>query len=282
MILILLLILTLVSGSMWNTRNDPIYEPSTGMCYYESYPDKKCSFKEMISMLRRTIDEENVHDDSFAFKVDYTPSTESTSFSNQLDYFNINSPQTSNDSLDFISLDQIVPSPKFPPRNPRNPRNSRLLYVPERCRDFDRMWNLFIGKPEDLFKTEIIGWISRIAFLENIIQEMHLPTGSNDHYTIYPHRNHRRGKYMEELMEAPYLTLKCPISRLFHNLYRISQPVDTLTRHRILAVTISFSNDMATIKIILQNTIKEHAAMSIYYELSQLHPGIEFYHLYKF
>lgn len=257
---------------MWNTRDDPIYEPSTGLCYYEHDPGRKFSLQEMIYWLN--------HKDEVGEQVDPQTQEPEEYHLVQNQNYEISQDGHFDTESNYNPPTTATTSPKF----------FDGLFVPDKCRGYGRMWDFYIGTPEDLFINEdITGWISRIAFVDNIIQEMGLTTTIEDHYTIIPYNHRGKNGKIERLLRAPSLQIDCPRDRVFHHLFCISQPIDMKFRRSILAVTISYSYDelsekeMAKIKIIFDPEIgSNHEAFRIFKMLKHLNPYIQYFRPYLF
>ena len=82
-----------------------------------------------------------------------------------------------------------IDSSKYYSTNTNIPKNyltcipDDLLYVPEVCLKYSRRWNLYHGSLDNI--GIIIGWASRLGYVENIIQELKLAK-SNTSYVIIP------------------------------------------------------------------------------------------------
>ena len=247
----LFLIVAFVSAT-WNPEYDPIYDPITGLCHIDGFPEFKFFPHEFKS--------------SKVFQsIEIPPSRTSPLFL---------SPPQPQDQIPIFKK-----SPNF------EHSSVSSLCVPVKCLAFERKWDFYSGKPEALY-GEVIGWVSRIGFVDNLIHEFNFGTSVFDSYTLLPHRFCTKSYLAARLSkgETSYLEIKCPESKLFSVLYGISGPVDHNLRNVILAINISFIEDRfngsvsVSIKIIVDRKLDSRNKSSTFDQLRNLNRLIENYH----
>lgn len=254
------------SKDTWNPKNDAVYDPETGFCYFEDYSSHRFlpSSLETMEKIRSAFS-----------SVEAITTNENSPINNTR-----TSPEHTITTTDYISFSS--PSSRettLSARSTPSPFKSSNLHVPEKCRSFERKWDFYLGNPEE--DTDVIGWVSRIGFADNIINELELPT-RNASYTLLPHGYNSKPKLWHKLNESRYIELTFHNYRLFHNLYAISSKVDSHLRSVILAININFDKDKNVCVKIFVDAEKDMngGAEPIYWQLVQMYPFISYYKKY--
>lgn len=231
-------------SSEWNPKKDAIYDAKTGLCYFEENPEYLFASSELEATQE-------------ALRA--SPSAETASEA-----------VTSPGSLDtFSPLAYLAPSP---------PKIHKFFHVPEKCKNYERKWNFYMGNPEEA--TETIGWISRIGFVENFIYDVNLLT-YNSSYTLLPYGLCSKANLWKQLSDSYYLEITCPKWRLFYNLFAISSKVDSKLRAVIIAIKLHFDFDNnVSIKIFVNREKDLQLHEDAYHQLVRLYPEIYYYQKY--
>jgi hypothetical protein len=241
----------------WNPKNDAIYDPETGLCYFEDFAShhfRSISLEIMKEARKAFLNNEN------------KTKNETTSFrnaqQNSPEFLSVSSPSSQSSSS----------SASYSPIKISN------LYVPDKCKAFERKWDFYLGYPE--YVSEIIGWISRIGFADDVIRELELPT-YNASYTLLPYGYSSKAKLSNKLYKSRYMEFNCFGIRLFQRLFSISFNVDAHLRRFILAINISFDKySNVCVKIIFDGEIDDNDMTLIYWQLVQSNPLISYYRNY--
>lgn len=157
--------------------------------------------------------------------------------------------------------------------------SSSFLYVPEKCKNFQRKWDFYFGIPEN--DTKVIGWVSRIGFADNIIKELQGPV-RNASYTLLPHGFCDKNALRKKLIDAQYLEIITKAENLFFDLYNISKPVDNILRKVILAIVITFASDgdSISIKILTDPMAEAQSGIFAYDLILQYYSFVGYYQPY--
>ena len=234
-------------SNIWDPKKDAIYDPETGLCHLEDKPEKSFLPSELYSILE-------------AMKTSY-PISET-------------SPEASTSPV-FL---EISPRPAFTPVQTKSFIKSSRLHVPEKCRNYERKWDFFMGNPEDDVKA--IGWVSRIGYADDFIKDLNLPI-HNASYTLLPHGYYTKNDIWKQIYSSKYLEIFCHKWDLFHILFAISGKVDNFLRKVIFAIKITCDADEnISIKIFINPKKEMGLWESVYDQLMTLYPHIIYYQAY--
>lgn len=224
----------------WDPKNDAIYDPVSGFCHFQKY----ASIRFLPSSLKLM---EGIRDANSSIETTTT------------------------------MADEIAPELLFSPISLATTRSasSSQLYIPEKCKNFERKWDFYIGHPEE--DTKIIGWISRVGFACNLINELNLPTFNNS-YTLLPYGLRSKANIWKDLHGSRYIEFTCHNTRLFPNLFSISSKVDSTLRRSIIAIKITFYvAESVCVKIFVDTGKDLGGRESVFRQLYTLFPFISYY-----
>lgn len=232
------------ASSEWNPRKDAIYDAKTGLCYFEENPEYLFPSSQLEAYQE-------------ALKTPSIAETASEAF-------------TSPGSLDISS--------PFAYSNSSSPSRSTFFHVPEKCKNYERKWDFHVGNPEEV--EEAIGWISRIGFVDNFINDVNLST-QNSSYTLLPYGFCSKACLWNQLGDSYYLEINFRKWRLFYNLFAISSKIDSKLRNVIIAIKIHFDYDSnVSIKIFVNRQKDLQLQEDVYHQLVRLYPEIYYYQKY--
>lgn len=255
----------------WDPKYDPIYDPETRLCHFESDPRNRFTTKRYLlpmggtrklsSMPVSNLDASQEQNESLSRPQRARVSTSSfdrlediTSPENQAS--STESSIKSRSSSDFSDSSCLA--------------SEDVLYVPDKCKDFERKWDFIVGNLLSA-NPKIIGWVSRIGFADNFIREMGFSMRSAT-YTLIPHILSKKASSIKELIsDCNFVEIKCKCEDLFHNLYIISSKIDSHFIKIVVAIDITFDKcGMASIKVVMKKSNSDR----IYRELSKVHSRI--------
>lgn len=236
-----------------NPQNDPIYDPQTDFLGFQIDapnpvsriigPIKKEKFSKIkpfekrilpsiaaVSPLKIPNDVEN----SFPFDI-FTP---------------ISSPT---EKLSVLFPYEVMPSsPLLKSPNEISFKNEDYdlkYHVPAKCQNYLRLWDFYIGGLEN--NNEIIGWISRLGYARDMVEELNLST-TNCIYSLIPSRFRDREYFLSLLSSAHYLEIAVERPRAFHSMFMLSSIVEPrIKKGSIIAVNLIFLAECAIIRIII-------------------------------
>lgn len=219
-------IFSLVKGSSFfepvgiaalNPEKDPIFDPLTGKWSFDTSMDPVYEPTDTFSPLKSTGEES-----PYFFKDDLLISPSNTNSSDLCRSF--------------------------------SPKNDPCLYVPEKCIGYMRLWDVYMGYPEE--KNEIIGWISHLGYVKDMVNDLSLAT-SNVVYSIIPSKSRNMDNLISILPECHVLEIVSEKFKAFHNLFTLSTILEKrFKRGPIVAVYLIFHEKYAHIRIVV-NRAKE-------------------------
>jgi hypothetical protein len=179
------------------------------------------------------------------------------------------------------SFESLSPSAISEPstRLPKVRNHDNLLHVPERCRNYDRLWDFYIGPIEN--QSLPIGWISRLAYAMDIISGLKLPR-TDAFYTLIPSLYASKEEILPILPFAYYLEIVCRPFSAFNNLFLLSVHLENrIKRGIVIGVNLIFYQNFASIKIIIDSTKEPIRFSKFRRNLNPLFPLISHYIPYK-
>jgi len=263
-----------------NPENDPIFDPVSGLCYRPvrinqigpsqgnygftlhstsnlshssysglnitpsgpSYPSASLS-TQSSSWSRSRSQEPNTPMTS-----NYLSSEDPRYRSRSLSYSSSSSAVSYSSEISTISSISTLGSS----RNRSFPYRSAHLYIPDICKNYDRMWDFFVDGPENL--NTPIASISRLGYADNVIKELNLRK-VNATYTLIP--SWKTVRHINLYMpSSQYLEVFVSHRNLFYDLFELSGKVDKELISEILAITLTFdSYGVYCIRIIVNSKV---------------------------
>lgn len=288
------------ASSTWNPKNDAIYNPETGFCNWEQLPEFEFLPSELHSV-RKVIKPSPKSNRIISIELpEDSPASSSAGFdlkSPSEDGYTdspFESPMKSLGSVDFeyplespiediFACESSKTSPEEALSLDAQPSEScssasNLKYVPQKCVNFERMWDFHFGHPENEFGP--VGWISRIGFFDNLIEEFNFST-RNVVYTLTPYKYYSKTNLRNQLVLSSYLEFYTTKSNMFRVLFSLSPKIDFQLIRSIICITFTFDADQKVSVKIYINPLKEMKMKKpAYAQLFEIYPFIDYYKPY--
>ena len=242
-----------------NPENDPIYNPQTGKWILDSSKDP--------------VFEPNQN--QLLSELEHISPTQNSPLSIDISRESLDSPIIFNNGSPLSSCYSPLALSEASIRSPKKHDYDPSLYVPEKCRKYDRLWDFYIGYIEN--QNQAIGWISQLGYTKDVIRDLKLPK-TNSVYTLVPSIYTSHEKLLALLPSTHYLQITCDIQYAFNNLFTLSVNLEKrIKKGTIVAVNLILFHDCAIIKIFV-NRAKETSKFSICRDyLIPLFPSISNY-----
>lgn len=164
--------------------------------------------------------------------------------------------------------------------SPKKREHDTSLYVPEKCRKYDRLWDFYIGYIEN--QNKAIAWISQLGYANDVVRDLKLPK-TNSVYTLVPYIYTSQENLLSLLPSAHYLKLNCDIEHAFDYFFILSVNLEKrIKKGTIIAVNLILFNDYAEIRIIVNREKEKSKFLMCRYYLLPLFPLISHYIPYVF
>lgn len=154
-----------------------------------------------------------------------------------------------------------------------------FLYVPERCREYDRLWDFYAGYIEN--HSSAIGWISQLGYTKDLIRDLNLPK-SNAVYTLIPSIYASKEELLPLLPSTQFLEITSEINFAFRNLFTLSVHLEKrIKKGIVIAVNLILFDDFARIIIIVDRSTENSGFAKVRRNLIPLFPMISDYTPYS-
>lgn len=249
-----------------NPKNDPIYDPETGLWKLDPTMDPvfQPEKEKVLSEQERPLSEQEP-------PISSNPASPLLLIISNNSSASLESPLSSNYSPSVLS----EVSPRFSRKRCYDP----FLYVPERCLNYDRLWDFYAGYIEN--PTSAIGSISQLGYTKNIIFDLNLPT-SNVVYTLLPSIYASKEELFFLLPSTEFLEITSEIYMAFRNLFTLSVHLEKRIKKRIvIAVNLILFDDFAKIRIIVDRSTEDNGFAKVRRNIISLFPMISDYTPYS-